>query len=68
MRPANETRFDFTRLGMMKLPARKSTFFLAIFLIGHGALPLLELDKVGTLVALTNVAAIAAGVFFWMEK
>ncbi len=52
----------------MKLPARKSTFFLAIFLIGHGALPLLELETIRPLVALTNVAAIAAGVFFWLEK
>lgn len=52
----------------MKLPARKSTLFLASYLMAHGGLIVLELDKVPTLQAIAGLLAIAAGFFLWIEK
>jgi len=52
----------------MKLPAKKSVLFLALFLCLHGGLIVLELDKNATLQAITGILAIAAGIFFWLEK
>lgn len=52
----------------MKLPPKKSTLFLAMFLIGYGSLIVLELDKNGTLQAITAILAIAAGVFVWLDR
>ncbi|HUQ71155.1 MAG TPA: hypothetical protein VM165_16630 [Planctomycetaceae bacterium] len=52
----------------MKLPARKSTLFLALFLVVYGGLIVLELDKQETLQAITGLLAIAAGLFVWWDK
>jgi|GEM_PF-2837030 hypothetical protein len=52
----------------MKLPPKKSTLFLALFLIADGGLIVLELDKNGTLQAITAILAIAAGVFVWLDR
>jgi len=52
----------------MKLPARKSTLFLSLFLVMYGGLIVLELDNVPTLQAITGILAIAAGVFAWVDK
>jgi len=52
----------------MKLPARKSTLFLALFLVVYGGLIILELDGNGTLKAISALLAIAAGAFIWLER
>ena len=52
----------------MKLPPRKSTLFLSLFLFLHGGLIVLELDKIPTLQAIAGILAITAGVFFWIER
>jgi hypothetical protein len=52
----------------MKLPARKSTLFLALFLMAHGGLIVLELDGIGTLQAITGLLGIAAGLFTWFDR
>jgi hypothetical protein len=55
----------------MKLPARKSTLFLALFLVVEGGTIVLALDKTPlfpTLHAITGLLAIAAGVFLWLER
>lgn len=52
----------------MKLPARKSSLFLAAFLVTYGGLIVLELDGQPTLQAITGLLAIAAGIFVWLEK
>ncbi len=52
----------------MKLPPRKSTLFLALFLFLHGGLIVLELDNVPTLQAISGILAIAAGVFYWIDR
>lgn len=52
----------------MKLPPRKSTLFLSLFLFCHGGLIILELDKIATLQAITGILALTAGVFFWIER
>jgi hypothetical protein len=52
----------------MKVPARKSTLFLALFLMTYGGLIVLHLEQVATLRAITGLLAIAAGFFLWIER
>jgi hypothetical protein len=52
----------------MKLPPKKSTLFLSLFLVVYGGLVVLELDSNGTLQAIAAILAIAAGVFVWLDR
>jgi hypothetical protein len=56
----------------MKLPARKSTLFLALFLLTYGGAIVLNFDKVPGLnqviQSFTGLLALAAGVFAWLDK
>jgi hypothetical protein len=55
----------------MKLPPRKSTLFLALFLLTNGGIIVLALDKTPlypTLHAISGLLAIGAGLFLWMDK
>lgn len=52
----------------MKLPPKKSTLLLSLFLVAYGGLIVLELDKMPTLQAITGILAIAAGVFVWLDR
>lgn len=56
----------------MSLPPRKSVLFLSLFLLTYGGTIALNLDKIGgvadVIKSVTGLLAIAAGVFFWMER
>ena len=55
----------------MKRPSKLGTLALSIYLIGCGALPILQLNHspIGpTLGAVLNIAALAAGVLIWMDR
>jgi hypothetical protein len=55
----------------MKLPPRKSTLCLSLFLILYGGSIVLALDKspfASTIHALTGLLAVAAGVFLWLDR
>jgi hypothetical protein len=52
----------------MKYPARKSTLFLALFLMLHGGAIVLHLNEYDTLNAVSGILAIAAGFFAWVER
>jgi hypothetical protein len=55
----------------MKLPPKKSTLFLSLFLMIFGGSIVLALDKTPlypTIHALTAILALVAGVFLWLDR
>jgi len=52
----------------MKLPARKSSLFLSLFLVVYGSLIVLRIEGNDTLKAISALLAIAAGAFIWLER
>jgi hypothetical protein len=52
----------------MKLPSKKSTLFLSLFLVIYGGLIVLKLEHIDTLQAIAAILAIAAGVFLWLDR
>ena len=51
----------------MKRPSKLGTLALSIYLIASGALPILHLNS-PTFGAITNIAALAAGVLIWLDR
>lgn len=51
----------------MKRPSKFGTMALSIYLIGSGALPILNLDD-PTLMAVLHISALAAGVLIWLDR
>jgi hypothetical protein len=55
----------------MRRPSKLGTLALSAFLIGYGAVPILQLNHspLGpTLDAIVKIAAIAAGVLIWLDR
>ena len=51
----------------MKVPPKSGTLALSLYLIGSGAVPILQLGS-GPVYAVLHIAAVAAGVLIWLDR
>ncbi len=67
VRSSSARPIPLERPSLMKIPSKKSTLALSVFLIGYGATHILHLNF-ATISAIVDIAAVAAGVLIWLDR